>query len=69
MQAINRYQYKELNHILWDSKRDFINPEDAFKLYERRWSYIDQHKLTDKEKQLINLLTEQVGKGLFMPAL
>ena len=69
MHTINRNQYTELNHILWDSKRAFITPEDAFKLYERRWPYVDQRKLVDKEKQLIKQLIEQIGNGLFMPVL
>mgnify|MGYP003656241618 CR=1 FL=1 len=67
MGSINRKQYKELDNLLWDTRKQFIEPIDAFALYERRWGYVDKNKLSHKELALIKLLIEQVGNGYFMP--
>ena len=68
MGNINRTHYHELNMLLWDMHKKFIDTNTAFELYEKRWGYVDQTKLTPKEKKLINLLTKEFGKGCFMPA-
>jgi hypothetical protein len=67
MGNVNRNKYKELDGLLWDTRKQFIDPRDAFALYERRWGYVDKNKLARKELALIKLLTEQVGNGYFMP--
>lgn len=68
MGKINRTQYHELNHILWDMHQKFIEPKLALELYESRWGYVDQKKLLTKEKKLINRLTNEFGHGFFMAA-
>ncbi|HHC7353776.1 TPA: hypothetical protein ACN30S_002457 [Vibrio campbellii] len=68
MGNINRTHYHELNLLLWDMHKKFIAPKTAFELYEKRWGYVDQAKLTLKEKKLIHLLTKEFGNGYFMPA-
>jgi len=68
MGDINRNYYHELNLLLWDIHTKFIKPEVAFQLYERRWKYVDENQLTQKEKTLIKKLTNTFGNGFFMPA-
>lgn len=68
MGDINRTYYQELNLLLWDIHTQFIKPEVAFQLYEKRWKYVDEKLLTKDEKNLIEKLTNTFGKGLFMPA-
>ena len=68
MGNINRTHYSELNYLLWDMHQKYINPKVAFDLYERRWRYVDQSKLVEKEKKLISTLTNEFGGGVFMPA-
>ncbi|OUR98071.1 hypothetical protein A9Q81_11945 [Gammaproteobacteria bacterium 42_54_T18] len=67
MGYVNRNEYKELDNLLWDTRKKFIDPRDAFALYERRWAYVDKNKLTRDELALIKLLTEKIGNGYFMP--
>lgn len=68
MGNINRTHYRELNLLLWDMHTKFIAPKTAFELYEKRWGYVDQTKLTKKEKNLIKDLIQRFGNGCFMPA-
>lgn len=68
MNHIERKQYPALNEILWDISTETISEQTAFHLYEKRWRFIDQKKLTDQEKQLIQILTDKFGSGLFLPA-
>lgn len=69
MPNINRTEYHELNLLLWDMHKKFVDPQTAFELYEKRWAYVDQNKLSDKEQSLIRKLTENFGHGYFMPAM
>lgn len=68
MPNIDRTQYHELDMLLWDMHNKYIDPKTAFELYEKRWAYVDQTKLTRKEEQLINQLTNKFGNGCFMAA-
>jgi len=67
MTYIDRNNYKELDHILWDTRKKLIAPEDAFAFYERRWGYVDKNNLDKLELALIENLTKQVGNGHFLP--
>jgi hypothetical protein len=67
MNNINRNKYKELDSLLWDTRKKLIAPKEAFALYERRWDYVDNNNLDSEELALIRLLIEQFGKGYFMP--
>ena len=68
MGKINRSKYPELDHLLWDIHKKYIDPETAFKLYERRWGFVDRQHITNEEKGLINRLVQTYGNGHFMPA-
>lgn len=66
---VDRTRYPELDHILWDFHAKFIAPDFAFDIYERRWKYVDPNALKAEEQQLIERLTQEYGKGHFMPAM
>jgi len=65
---IDRNLYTELDLLLWDYGRRLIPEKTAFEIYEKRWKYVDQNKITPTEKQLIQNLTQVYGKGLFLAA-
>lgn len=65
---INRNEYPELNIILWDMADTYIEPEVAFRMYERKWRHVDEKRLTAKEKNLIAELTKTVGQGYMLVA-
>lgn len=67
MTVIARGNYPELNKILWDIKAEKIQAKDAFEVYERRWVYVEQNKLTKPERLLIERLAELFGNGIFAP--
>lgn len=68
MEKIDRTAYRELDSILWDIHDRFIKPQTAFEMYEKRWRFVEQEKISRKEKLLIQQLVDDFGNGLFMPA-
>jgi hypothetical protein len=67
MGKVNRTAYPELNKLLWDMHCKYITPDVALSVYERRWAFVNQTAMKDKEKKLIGRLVRQNG-GDFMPA-
>jgi hypothetical protein len=67
MQLIDRNCYEQLDQVMWDTTKTQLEPEEAFQLYERRWAYVDEQRLTPQEQALIAELTRTVGKGCFLP--
>ena len=65
---IDRERYPELDAILWDDAERYVDPEEAFKMYERRWPYIEQKNLSIDEKKLLQHLIETFGNGVFLVA-
>lgn len=68
MQQINRAQYRELDMLLWDMHEQYVAPQVAFEVYERRWAFIDPDNIKENEQALIDQLVELFGNGCFMPA-
>ncbi|TPK77026.1 hypothetical protein FJ934_23500 [Mesorhizobium sp. B2-4-12] len=57
--------FPELQALLWS--RDPARPipaEEAFALYERNWRFVDQTRLTAREKLLIQNLANEFGHGI-----
>lgn len=67
MQLIDRKSFEQLDQLMWDTARTQLEPEEALLLYERRWAYVDEARLTAQEQALIAELTRTVGKGCFLP--
>lgn len=60
-------QYSELKLICWDTSITHIDEHAAFIKYVTRWHYICIEKLSKKEQELIDKLTQEIGKGHFFP--
>ena len=59
--------FPELKSLVWN--RDparAIPAKEAFALYERNWRFVDADKLTERELQLIQELTEAYGNGVLL---
>lgn len=65
---IDRTRYPELDLIMWDRAGRFVEPEAAFHLYETRWRFIDQKRLTEHEHALIERLAKEHGHGVMLTA-
>lgn len=65
---IDRTCYPELDLIMWDRADRFVEPEAAFHLYETRWRFIDQKRLTEHEHALIERLAKEHGHGVMLTA-
>ncbi len=60
--------YPELALILWDWGADYISEQDALRVYETRWPYVDERALTQEEKDFIDELINKHGNGVFLSA-
>lgn len=57
--------YPQLRLIAWHRRGEGeIDEEEAFALYEARWRFIEEEKLSEKERELIRQLTERWGAGV-----
>lgn len=56
--------YPELKLIAWHVNVPEVEEEEAFALYERNWKWVDQDRLTDAERDLIDSLARRYGKGV-----
>jgi hypothetical protein len=58
-------QYPQLALIAWSRRPDDeITAEEAFGLYESNWRFVDQDRLEQCERDLIEVLTKTYGNGL-----
>lgn len=60
-------EFPELKMLAWN--RDVMRPipaEEAFALYERNWRFVDQRRLTAREKRLIDGLAKAFGRGVLL---
>jgi hypothetical protein len=60
-------EFPELQVLAWN--RDAARPipaEEAFALYERNWRFVDQKRLTTREKLLIQTLADKFGHGILL---
>ena len=54
--------YPQLKLISWNRHADEINEDDAFRLYEINWRYINEKSLIPKELKLIERLAHIYGR-------
>jgi hypothetical protein len=62
--TLNVDDYPQLALLAWSRVLRDISEEDAFALYERNWRFVDVDALTAAERELIDRMTEQYGKGV-----
>lgn len=68
MGDITRSNYPELDKVLWDFHNQKIPAQLAFQMYEKRWKFIDEKHMEQKERRLLAQLIDEYGNGLFMAA-
>lgn len=56
--------YPELALLAWNRAVRNISGEEALALYEANWRFVDQTRMTDKERDLIARLVRQYGHGV-----
>jgi hypothetical protein len=60
-------KFPQLQALAWN--RDTARPipaEEAFALYERNWRFVDQERLTVREKLLVRKLADKFGHGILL---
>lgn len=58
-------QYRQLSLIAWSRQPDDeITAEEAFSLYESNWRFVEQDRLDQDERELIDCLVATYGNGL-----
>lgn len=56
--------FAALREIAWNRTDEFISAREAFSLYERNWRFVDPSRLSDRERGLLDRLTERFGAGV-----
>jgi hypothetical protein len=56
--------FPQLKQLCWNLKTEFLTREDAHAIYERNWRLIDQRALEPNERNFIDGLVEELGKGV-----
>lgn len=60
-------EYPQLQQLCWNRpNEDVVDGETAFALYERNWRFVDREAITQREQDLVNLLTERFGNGCLL---
>ncbi len=55
--------YPQLRDLAWNRVDQFIPIEEAFRLYERNWRFIDTAQLNERERLLVERLKMECGNG------
>lgn len=56
-----------LREVAWSTDHEAeLTPHEALSLYERNWRHIDHHAMNLCERELLDYLTNTVGKGLLL---
>jgi hypothetical protein len=56
--------YPNLSLIAWNRGDAFLPASEAFALYERNWRHVDQSRLDEHERALLERLTRRFGEGV-----
>lgn len=61
--------YPQLHKLCWNRPDDaVVDGQEALGLYERNWRFVEQDKLDDSERELLETLVARFGNGVFMAA-
>lgn len=63
---INVARLPGIRGALWDLAVQELPAEDLLHLYEDRWRYVDEEKMSHHERQLLDDLIESIGRGVFL---
>lgn len=57
--------FPQLKEIAWNRRGDdVVREEEALALYERNWRFVDMRTLVVNERNLIDRLVRNYGKGV-----
>jgi hypothetical protein len=56
--------YPNLAALCWNRTDRFVTDEEAFRLYERNWRFVDVKRMKAAERELIGRLAARFGKGV-----
>ena len=56
--------YENLKALCWNRRDRYVAPEEAFRLYERNWRFVDTRRMKHAERELIERLAARFGKGV-----
>lgn len=56
--------FPQLQQLCWNLKTEFLTRADALAIYERNWRLIDQAALEPTERNFIDELVQELGKGM-----
>ena len=56
--------FPELALICWNRQNRLTDEEEAFRLYEAGWRYVDQTRLSLHERKFIQKLMNTYGNGV-----
>ncbi len=56
--------YPSLAALAWNRTDAFVTDEEAFRLYERNWRFVDAKTMPPNERALLARLTAKYGKGV-----
>ena len=62
---IHLADYPQLQGLAWNRRPgSLIDEAEAFALYESNWRFVDEERLTPRERRLLERLTRQFGNGV-----
>jgi hypothetical protein len=56
--------YENLKALCWNRRDRYLGDEEAFRLYERNWRFVDRRRLKPAERALIERLATRYGNGV-----
>jgi hypothetical protein len=56
--------YENLAGLCWNRSERYLGAEEAFRLYERNWRFVDQARMRPAERALIERLAARFGNGV-----
>ena len=65
-QLIAVKDYDNLALLMWSRTERFVTAEEAFRIYERNWRFVDVHRMKPKERALVDRLMREYGNGVLL---
>jgi hypothetical protein len=56
--------YENLKGLCWNRRGRYLAAEEAFRLYERNWRFVDTRRMKPEERELIQRLAARFGNGI-----
>jgi hypothetical protein len=56
--------YENLAALCWNRRERYLDAEEAFRLYERNWRFVDTRRMKPAERALIERLAASYGNGV-----